>query len=145
MSTLVYFDTSAVAKWYLNEPRSEDVEQYLQNHGPVAVSWLTIVEMRSLLARRRRKGDFGPEIEWRVFATFEEDLRAGHLVLHESRGDIVAAAVRIIGELNEIALRTLDALHLALARGLSADSVATADRVMAEATQRLGFGLISFQ
>jgi predicted nucleic acid-binding protein len=145
VSVLVYFDTSAVAKWYLNEPRSEDVEEYLRSHGPAAVSWLTIVEMRSLLARRRREGNFGPEIEWRVFATFEEDLRAGHLVLFDSRGDTVAAAVKIISELNDIALRTLDALHLALAQGMKADSIATADRVMAEATQRLGFGLISFR
>ncbi len=38
MSEIIYFDTSALAKWYLNEPRSEDVERYIQEHGPVAIS-----------------------------------------------------------------------------------------------------------
>lgn len=145
MSGLVYFDTSAVAKWYLNEPRSDDVEDYLRDHGPVAVSWLTIVEMRSLLARRRREGHFGPEIEWRVFATFEEDMRAGHLVVYQPQGEVAASAVGIIGELTDIPLGTLDALHLALARDMKAESVATADRVMAEAAPRLGLTLISFR
>jgi predicted nucleic acid-binding protein len=145
MTGLVYFDTSAVAKWYLNEPRSDDVEEFLRDHGPVAVSWLTIVEMRSLLARRRRQGHFGSEIEWRVFATFEEDLRAGHLVVHRPQAEVAALAVGIIGELTDIPLRTLDALHLALARDMKADCIATADRVMADASSRLGFALLSFR
>jgi hypothetical protein len=41
--------TSALAKWYLNESYSADVERYLMGHGPVAISDLTVVEMRSLL------------------------------------------------------------------------------------------------
>ena len=55
MSEIIYFDTSALAKWYLNEARSDDVERYIQEHGPVAISELTVVEMRCLLARRRRE------------------------------------------------------------------------------------------
>jgi len=54
MSEVVYIDTSALAKWYLNEDRSADVEAFLTKTGPAAVSTLTLVEMRSLLARRRR-------------------------------------------------------------------------------------------
>lgn len=50
---VVYFDTSALAKWYLNESFSADVERYLMEHGPVAISELAEVEMRSLLSRRR--------------------------------------------------------------------------------------------
>ena len=57
MKENIYFDTSALAKWYLNEPRSEEVEEYIQAHGPVGISDLTVVEMRSLLSRRRREID----------------------------------------------------------------------------------------
>ncbi|MCU0611571.1 MAG: type II toxin-antitoxin system VapC family toxin [Candidatus Eisenbacteria bacterium] len=144
MSNRVYFDTSAVAKWYLNEPRSDDVEAYLRNHEPVVVSWLTIVEMRSLLARRRREGDFSPEIEWRVFATFQEDIRAGHLLLHHPMDDVPSSATRILGELTDIPLRTLDALHLGLALDGGVTSVGTADRVMAVAAPRLGMTALAF-
>ena len=77
---VVYFDTSALAKWYLNGPYSEDVERYLMEHGPVAISDLTVVEMRSLLARRRREKHVDSKLETRVFATFEEDIAMGGVI-----------------------------------------------------------------
>jgi predicted nucleic acid-binding protein len=144
MSDVVYFDTSALAKWYLNEPRSDEVETYLQEHGPVAISWLTVVEMRSLLARRRREGHFDAELEWRVFATFQEDVRAGHLILHLAEGDPAALAVNLLGDLPSLPLRTLDALQLSIAKGIGARTVATADRLMAEAANALGFDVATF-
>lgn len=58
MREIIYFDTSALAKWYLNEVGSGDVEKYIQEHGPVDMSDLTVVEMRCLLARRRRGGEY---------------------------------------------------------------------------------------
>ncbi len=57
MNEIIYFDTSALAKWYLNEKGSDDVEKYIQDHGPVVISDHTAVEMRCLLARRRRERD----------------------------------------------------------------------------------------
>jgi predicted nucleic acid-binding protein len=144
MSGVVYFDTSALAKWYLNEVRSDDAESYLQAHGPVAVSWLTVVEMRSLLARRRREGHFDAELEWRVFATFQQDVRAGHLILHPMEGDPAALAVSFLGDLPSLPLRTLDALHLAIAKGIRADTLATADKLMAEAASALEFQVVTF-
>ncbi len=41
MRQITYFDTSALAKWYLNEARSDDVERYIQEHGPVDISDLS--------------------------------------------------------------------------------------------------------
>jgi hypothetical protein len=70
MSEIVYFDTSALAKWYLNEARSEKVEKYLQEHGPVVISDLTVVEMRCLLARRRREKSIDATMEMEIFAVF---------------------------------------------------------------------------
>ena len=55
MNPLAYFDTSALAKWYLREARSDEVEAYIRANGPVAISDLTVVEMRSLLASHRRE------------------------------------------------------------------------------------------
>ena len=45
----IYFDTSALAKWYLNEARSEEVEKYIQEHGPVNISDLTVVRCGAFL------------------------------------------------------------------------------------------------
>ena len=47
MKQSVSFETKALAKWFLNEPKSDLVEEYIQEHGPVGISDLTVVEMRS--------------------------------------------------------------------------------------------------
>lgn len=77
-----YLDTSALAKWYLNEPFSEEFEAFIQAQPTAAVSRLTVVEFRCLLARRRRVGELTKAVELRVFASFEEDIRAGFLQVH---------------------------------------------------------------
>jgi predicted nucleic acid-binding protein len=93
MRSVTYFDTSALAKWYLREARSDDVEKYIQEHGPVDISDLTLVEMRSLLARRRREGNIDPKMEIQIFATFEEDIRQNFLIVHTLPNGWATAAV----------------------------------------------------
>jgi len=68
MTDAIYFDTSALAKWYLNEARSDEVESYIQEQGPVHMSDLTVVEMRCLLARRRRERSIDCKMEIEVLA-----------------------------------------------------------------------------
>ncbi len=137
MAEAIYLDTSALAKWYLNEIGSDEVEAYLLREAPVAISTLTVVEMRCLLARRRRVAEIDPMLEMRIFATFEEDMRAGHLVRHPVEDAMVGAAPGLIAAAADHPLRSLDALHLAIAIGLGATTVATADRVMAGAAESL--------
>jgi hypothetical protein len=144
MMEIVYFDTSALAKWYLNEESSHDVEQYIQEHGPVAISELTVVEMRCLLARRRREKQIDPKLEIRVFGTFEEDIREGFLVCHSLPNGVPEGAVNLISVLPDVPLRTLDALHLVIAKEIHADVVATADRVMAEGARAMDLSVVQF-
>ena len=141
---VVYFDTSALAKWYLNESFSADVERYLMEHGPVAISDLTVVEMRTLLARRRRGKQVDSKLEIRVFATFEDDIRRGFLVRHPMPATVAAGAVNLISILADISLRTLDAMHLVIAREIDASTLATADRIMAAGAQEMGFSVVRF-
>ncbi|GAB4249904.1 MAG: hypothetical protein Kow00129_10740 [Thermoleophilia bacterium] len=79
--TDVYVDTSALAKWYLNEEFSEEVEAFLRRVLPVSISALTKVETKSLFARRRRDGSLPPVTEGKAYSVFEGDIAAGHLVL----------------------------------------------------------------
>lgn len=141
---VVYFDTSALAKWYLNEFFSADVERYLMEHGPVAISDLTVVEMRSLLALRRREKQVDSKLEIRVFATFEDDIRRGFLIRHPMPATVAAGAVNLISTLADIPLRTLDAMHLVIAQEIDASILATADRIMAAGAREMGFSLIRF-
>jgi len=144
MKPEVYFDTSALAKWYLNEALSEEVEGFLLERGPVAISDLTRVEMRSLLARHRREKQIDARMESKIFATFSEDIRRGHLVCHPLMAGLAAGAINMLALLPEHPLRTLDALHLVIAQEIGADRLATSDRVMATSARALGMTVIKF-
>ena len=144
MKSVIYFDTSALAKWYINEAHSDDVEKYLQKHGPVAISDLTIVEMRCLLARRRRDKSITSQIETEAFATFQEDIRRRFLTCHPSPEGLAAGTINLIALLPDVPIRTLDAMHLMIAKEISATELVTADRTMADGTEALGIKVIRF-
>ena len=140
----IYFDTSALAKWYLREKESDEVEAYMQAHGPVAISDLTVVEMRSLLARHRREKSIDIRLEGQVFATFQEDIRQGFLVCHPFPSGLASSTVNLLVLLQDVPLRTLDALHLAIAGEIQADTIATADRVVARGAEALRMKVAQF-
>jgi predicted nucleic acid-binding protein len=144
MKQVIYFDTSALAKWYLPEEQSNEVEKYIQEHGPVVISELTVVEMRELLARHRREGDLDPNTEIKVFATFEEDIRQKFLICHPLSDDIARGAVNLLSVLGDLPLRMTDAMHLAIAKEIQTDTFVTADSVMAAGAQAMGFSVVRF-
>jgi predicted nucleic acid-binding protein len=137
-------DTSALAKWYLNERRSEDVAAFLERVGPVVISRLVVLEFRGLLARRRRSREITPQAEDWVWAAFEADVRGGFLDVHALDDVHALAAVQLLEQLRALPLRTLDALHLAIARDLGAVRIATADRIMAAAARALKIEAVRF-
>jgi predicted nucleic acid-binding protein len=140
----VYLDTSALAKWYLNENNSEKFTQFLQLVSSAIISPLTVTEMRSLLARRRRMHEISESLEMEIFATFQMDIDQGHLHLLSFDHRHFEGATHIIGSLQNIALRTLDALHLTIMQYYQIDVLATADQIMISAAKaldrRLGLG-----
>ncbi len=143
MST--YVDTSALVKWYLNEACSDDVEAYLRIAPEPTISTLTVVEMRCLLARHRLSRQLDAASERRAFAQFESDIAQGFLALIAVEDSHVLAASRMIERVQPLVLRTLDALHLAIAVGLQMKELATADRLMADAAEELGLKVARFE
>jgi len=140
----VYCDTSALAKWYILEASSEEVQAYLHENAPIAISSLTAVEMRSLLARRCREGAIDPRTESILFSTFLEEIQSGHLVRHFITENMWEGAVHLLGSLHHFPLKTLDALHIAAARETGTGILATADRVMADAARELEMEVVWF-
>ena len=141
---IVYFDTSALAKWYLNENLSDKVERCIQEHGPVEISDLTAVEIRSLLSRRRREREIDIKTETRAFAAFEEDVRRGFLIRNPLPATLAAGAINLIASFPDVPLRTLDAMHLVVAQEIGAAVLATSDRVMAAGAEALGLTVVRF-
>jgi hypothetical protein len=133
-----------VAKWYLNERGSEELADWIVEQPEPWISTLTSLEMRCLLARRRRAREISPETERLVYSTFEEDVANGHLFVHPVDDEALRGGLSLIHRLADLPLRTLDALHLALARQLAAPSLATADATMADAAAALGLEVVRF-
>jgi len=142
--TTPYVDTSALAKWYLNEDFSDAVEGYLRSFPSVQISSLTRIELRCLLARRRRNREISAELESKISGRFQEDIQQGHLRVLPLGDEHVGTAMAIMDSLPEHSLRALDALHLALARTAGVESLATADRAMASVAEALGLSVQRF-
>lgn len=139
-----YLDTSALAKWYLNEVGSESFVDFLQGLGSAVISSLTVTEMRSLLSRRRRMGDLSVELESLLFAALLSDIDRGWLLQAPVSDARFAEATNLIARYPEHPLRTLDALHLTVAADLGVSVLATADGVMADAAASMGFQVARF-
>ncbi len=60
---LAYLDTSALLKRYVPEANSETFDEYLAQRNPATISRLTLVELRSALARKRREGAISADRE----------------------------------------------------------------------------------
>ena len=146
MTSCVYLDTSALAKWYLNEPRSDEFEAYVQSVGVplLTISSLTVVETRSLLARHRRMGHIDRDGEHLVFARFQQDIAERVLSVLPLEDGHALAAAHLLDRLIDHPLRTLDAMHLAICESGGLAELATADAVLAEAAVALGIAVTRF-
>ena len=134
-----YIDTSALAKWYFPEEGSDAFEAWFQEADEVWISSLVALEFRSLVARRLREKELSAQLAARMLTTFSADVRGGFLPVRPVEHTHYAVGEQIFEECSDVALRTLDALHLAIARSGAADELVTSDQLMADAAERLGF------
>lgn len=144
MTNEPYLDTSVLAKWYVNEARSADVEAFLRRRSSVAISRLTVLEFRCLLARRRRSKEIDTQTEDRIFAAFETHIQQGFLSVRPVEDHHVVAAISLIMRVQTSGLRTLDALHLAIAAELDVKQFVTADRRQGDAAEAIGMEAVRF-
>ena len=130
-----YFDTSVIAPLYRDEALTTAAELLQQQYRPI-ISLLTEVELASTLARWVRMGELSNDQAASVDKTFSEDLR---LKVFE-RADLQDRhywQARTWLQQRSTSLRTLDALHLAIAAE-NGWPIVTADRQLQEAAEALG-------
>ncbi|MGW6278198.1 type II toxin-antitoxin system VapC family toxin [Kribbella sp. NPDC055071] len=143
---IIYVDSSVLARAYLpDEDGHEAASQLLFGEDALVSSTWTLVEVTSALSRaaRRGRGDLDS-----LLAAFESDTSAdGPVTL--LRPDQIAVETRAIEIAAHHALRSLDALHLAVAElaalPLAAPEecgFATRDDAQAEVATKLGFTVV---
>lgn len=133
---MTYIDTSVLVAYYCPESLSAKAEKAILTSKVPTVSVLTEVELCSAVAKKVRSGDLlhmdGAKI-LALFRTHMKDRRFGSLALDTEHYRI---ASDWLGQLRW-SLRTLDALHLALAASRQA-TLLTADIDMAGCGPHLG-------
>jgi uncharacterized protein len=131
---LIYLDASAIVPLFVIEARSADARARVLGATLIA-SPLSLAEASSAIARRVRKGEI-------LAADAEAKLKmldawaAGAVAACEITGEDFLAAMGLVRQF-DLALRTPDALHIAIAKRLGA-KILTFDATMAAAASALG-------
>jgi uncharacterized protein len=140
---LYFFDSSALVKCYVHEQGSSWVREITASASGnlIHISLLTVAEIASALARRRREGNVSTSERDRLFGAFLVDSARMCLLLRVEE-DVVQQAVTLM---NRYLLRTADAIQVSTAMLLRQTlqeaqfgpvTVASADgRVLQAATQ----------
>lgn len=107
---ILYLDTSALVKLYIQETGSDIVQIAVQNASHVAISRVAYPEARSAFARRCLAGDISKPDLKRIIFSLNQDSHA--LVWIE----LTASLAKYAGELAEHhGLRGFDSIHIASA------------------------------
>jgi predicted nucleic acid-binding protein len=138
---LIYVDTSLLLPVYVPEPQSGEANRVLASASSLVISDLTVAEFHVGLARKVKLGTLTMSQLETTHALFESHLQEGLLRRVALQSSHSEAAGRLASG-SAVMLRTLDALHLAVAVSLGSPPVATFDSRLAEGARSLGFEIL---
>jgi uncharacterized protein len=138
-SSPVYLDTSALAKLYVQEEDSDELDSVLVGRRDLLISELALTELTSAIARRVREGALGPNAGRRIYQQLLRDIRDGEYRVLDLTSATHREAERLLLTIGRQApLRAADSLHLAIAALADARVLVTFDRQMRAAAVALG-------
>jgi predicted nucleic acid-binding protein len=126
----VYLDSSALAKLYMPEPESDALDALLRGRRDLLISELAITEVMSAVARKRREGMLTAAQTFEIRDAVLADADSGSFYRLDLHPSVHRQAERLLLNVESVPLRTLDALHVALALQGSASYVVTFDSRM---------------
>ncbi len=132
----IYLDTSVLVAFYFPESISDQIEKIMLQTDRPAISQLTEIELSSAIAKKIRGKCLTVEKGREIISLFQTHIQQkGYTQLPLQPGHYTAAN-NWIYQFNS-PLRTLDALHLAIA-SKSNLTLLTADRKLVESAKILG-------
>ena len=121
----VYLDASALVKLLVPEPESDALNQALMRVEGVIVSDLALTETASALGRRMREGLLSPAEARRLYREAGKLARSCRMA--ELTPPAHRRAERLLVTSQDVPLRALDALHVALALDAQAATLVAYD------------------
>ena len=129
----VYFDSSSLAKRYIDENGSAEVESILQKTSQLAVSIIAVPEILSGLNRRVREGSITSDDYSEVKKQLADDMK--DMITIQLVPEVIATCIRLL-ERNP--LRAMDALHVACAVEWDTGLFVTSDKRQLSAARQAG-------
>ena len=141
-----YWETSALAKLYVQEADSAIFESHAANHPSIVVSETVRLERRAVLRRREAEGALSPGATEILHASFCALISSGQFteeaITPELESEYDSILDSYLGQSPPIFLRTNDALHLAAARRANQSEVVSTDKGLRKAALFLGFTVV---
>jgi predicted nucleic acid-binding protein len=137
---VIYADTSLLLPIYVPEANSRLANQAVEGSEGLLISDLTVAEFLVGLARKVKLSELSVDRAREVQTAFEQHMAEGFL----QRLPVVSKHSEAAGELasrSPVILRTLDAIHLAVAVESEA-TMATLDNRLFDAARAIGLAVI---
>lgn len=131
-----YFDSSYIAKFYLDEPESAAVRALAESLGQVRCAAIGQIEVAAVFHRKFREATFDAGALREVMSQFEDDCGQGLWTWLPITPALATTAAAAFARLpRSVFLRAADALHLVCAREHGLPEIYTNDRHMAAAAR----------
>ena len=137
----LYGDTSFLFSYYASDVHSARADRWRQAHSfPLLFSQFNRLELRNAVQLAVFQTRLTPNEAAEIWATVENDLKAGFLsFVQPSLADLLQDAEALAAaHTSRIGTRSLDILHVAVARLLKVDEFVTFDQRQTALLNRLG-------
>jgi len=139
----LFVDTSALVQYYYPEKESKRIEEQILSSQHIYISGLSITEMASALMKKIRNRELAKTQEMLIWNTFMDDLQTSQIELIFPEDRHYFRAADIIREFGvKYGIKTLDALQLATAHGLSACRFLCTDKILSKLAVEIGIKLV---
>ena len=121
------------------------LDEFLCGRLDLMISELTITEVICAVARRRREGSLSAKQANQIRDAVLSDAASGSFRRLDLSPSVHREAERMLLSTESVPLRTLDALHIALALSGAATRIITFDARMADAAALHGLGIAEIE
>jgi predicted nucleic acid-binding protein len=138
----MYLDSCVIVKLVSHEPDSEVYNTIVAGQN-VVTSELAVTEVRSALLTKERTGKISHQARTAGWRLFQEKVRAEELILLPLNRQVIERAGAVIEQCHpKVALRTLDAIHVATAELNGGEEMCSSDQRVCDASDFIGLSLV---
>lgn len=138
----MYLDSCVIVKLVSHEPDSEAYHRIVAGHA-IVTSELAVAEVRSALLTKERAGRISRKDRLTGWRLFQEKVNEQEIVLLPLNRHVIERAGAVIDQCHpHVALRTLDAIHVATAELHGGEQMCSSDQRVCEASDHIGLSLV---